>query len=228
MRVLPTILLAPVLLALSAFAATTGGESQPDVSALEARAQQRWDATPYSTLLRRILPPGPKAAALPEPDSEGARLLLQYCVQCHNLPSPAMHTPDRWKRIVERMVWRMEGRGNMGELMKDLMDKVKAPTPAEKESLLAYLRSNGQSPIDPERYPELRTTSYGEAFRLACDQCHALPDPKRYTAMEWPRIVERMKQHVAWVGTIEGPANARYRLPEEQILRFLQKNGRAE
>lgn len=220
----------PLLLCLFSLPPALAGRSdaapQPDVGALEARAQQRWDATPYGTLLRRILPPGPKAAALPEPDSDGARLLLQYCVQCHNLPSPAMHTPQRWGRIVERMVWRMEGRGNMGELMQDLMDKVKAPTAAEKEALLAYLRRHGQSAIDPARYPALHTAE-GEAFRLACDQCHALPDPKRYTAQEWPRVVERMKQHVTWAGTIEGAANARYRLREDEIVRFLQQNGRA-
>lgn len=208
-----------------AAAGRSGNAPPPDITALEQQAQQRWDATPYGTLLRRILPPGPKAAALPEAGSEGARLLVQYCVQCHSLPSPAMHTPERWGRIVERMVWRMEGRGNMGALMKELMDQVRAPSPAEKEALLAYLRRNGQSAIDPKRYPALHTAE-GEAFRLACDQCHALPDPGRHSAKEWPKVVQRMKQHVAWAGTIEGAANSRYRLREDEIIRFLQQNSR--
>ncbi|GIX28952.1 MAG: hypothetical protein KatS3mg123_2833 [Burkholderiales bacterium] len=104
------------------------------VSPLEARYSQRWDQTVHGNLLRRILPPGPDPATLPEPRSEGARLLQRYCVQCHHLPSPAMHTAADWPAIVDRMVWRMEGKGNLGPLMKDLMGEVEAPTAAERRS----------------------------------------------------------------------------------------------
>jgi len=42
---------------------------------------------------------------------------VRYCVQCHNLPNPAMHHAGKWPGIVERMVLRMHGRGNLGTLM---------------------------------------------------------------------------------------------------------------
>ena len=47
---------------------------------------------------------------------------LRPNVQCHNLPNPAMHEAAKWPGIVERMVLRMQGKGNMGTLMADMMD----------------------------------------------------------------------------------------------------------
>ena len=86
----------------------------PQANAGEAdAARKRWSESPHGPMLERILPPGFQAAMLPEPGSEGARLTLRYCVQCHNLANPAMHDAQRWTAIVDRMVVRMQGRGNM-------------------------------------------------------------------------------------------------------------------
>ena len=79
-----------------------------------ARAKYLWSQSPHGKMLERILPPSVEPGELPEPSSEGARLTARYCVQCHYLPSPQMHTAARWKTSVERMVWRMQGKGNMG------------------------------------------------------------------------------------------------------------------
>src|SRR5688572_7439672 len=132
-------------------------------------------------MLERILPPTFEARQLPEPASPGAGLTQRYCVQCHNLPNPAMHHAGKWPAIVDRMVVRMEGHGNMGKLMAEMMGGVKAPAPAETKALIAYLQKHAQTPLDPKRYPEVYRPS-GEAFRLACNQCHVLPDPQRHTA----------------------------------------------
>ena len=95
-----------------------------------AKAEYRWEHSPHGAMLERILPPTVEPARLPEPRSEGARLAVTYCVQCHYLPNPAMHNAARWKPIVERMVWRMEGKGNLGELMQEMMADVRAPSAA--------------------------------------------------------------------------------------------------
>src|SRR5262245_4585585 len=76
-------------------------------------AKKRWEESPHGPLLERILPPTFEASQLPEPDSRGARLTVAYCVQCHNLPNPAMHDAARWRGVVARMVPRMEGKGNL-------------------------------------------------------------------------------------------------------------------
>jgi hypothetical protein len=69
-----------------------------------AEARKRWAESPHGPMLERILPPTFEAAQLPERGARGARLTIQYCVQCHNLPNPAMHHAAKWPTIVERMV----------------------------------------------------------------------------------------------------------------------------
>jgi cytochrome c1 len=166
-------------------------------------ARTRWEASPYGPMLARILPPTFDAARLPDPSSRGAALVVEYCVQCHNLPSPAMHEAAKWPKIVERMVLRMEGRGTMGALMRDMMAGVNAPTAADSATLVAYLQKHAQRPLDPARHPDVAADD-AKAFRLACGQCHALPDPQRYTASEWPRVVARMERNMAWMNRVVG------------------------
>src|SRR6266850_1917630 len=194
-------------------------------------ARNRWEASPHGPLLERILPPTFAPEQLPEPRSLGARLTLRYCVQCHNLANPAMHHAQKWPGIVERMVLRMEGRGNLGTLMSEMMAGVKAPGLEETKALVAYLRKHAQRPLDPNRYPEVNAPS-GEAFRVACNQCHVLPDPKRHTAREWPAVVARMQQNMEWMNRVVGSqpalnqAAGEPQLRIEEINAFLRKYAR--
>jgi hypothetical protein len=188
-------------------------------------ARKRWAVSPHGPLLERILPPTFEPTQLPQPQSRGASLLVQYCVQCHNLPSPAMHNGDKWPGIVDRMVLRMQGKGNLGRLMQEMMAGVNAPTKEEMKILVAYLRRHGQTAIDPQRYPDLEQPS-GQPFKLACGQCHVLPDPARHTAKEWPEIVARMERNMEWmnrvVSNVSDPRAPE--LPVDEIVAFLQKH----
>ena len=189
-----------------------------------AEARKRWESSPHGLMLERILPPTFAPAQLPEPASQGARLTVRYCVQCHNLANPAMHDAGKWPGIVERMVLRMEGRGNLGTLMSEMMAGVKAPGEEETLAVVAYLRKHAQTPLDPKLYPEVNRAS-GEAFRLACNQCHVLPDPKRHTAAEWPKVVARMRENMEWMNRVVGsqPTPGEPQLRVEEITAFLQK-----
>ena len=177
-------------------------------------------------MLERILPPTITPAQLPEPQSEGARLTAQYCVQCHHMPSPAMHTATRWTSVVDRMVWRMRGEGNLGIVMKEMMADVQPPASEEVAVLLQYLQKHGQKEMNPAD-PALRTEA-GQMFSIACTQCHALPDPQRHTAREWPDVVKRMRAHMAWSNTVVGEPTLRTRpvLNTAEIVRFLQRHAR--
>ena len=194
-------------------------------------ARKRWQASPQGPMLERLLPPTFEARQLPERDSQGARLALRYCVQCHDLPNPAMHHAEKWPPIVDRMVVRMEGRGNMGKLMADMMAGVKAPAPEETLALIAYLQKHAQTPLDPKRYPEVNRRS-GEAFRVACSQCHVLPDPQRHTAAEWRAVVARMQENMEWMNRVVGSrpalnqAAGEPQLRIEEINAFLRKYAR--
>jgi cytochrome c5 len=192
-----------------------------------AEAKRRWGSSPHGPLLERILPPTFEASQLPQRESRGARLVLAYCVQCHNLPNPAMHHAAKWPGIVQRMVLRMEGKGNMGTLMAEMMAGVKAPSAEDTKAIVAYLRRHSQRPLDPERYPEVNRPS-GEAFRVACNQCHVLPDPKRYTADEWRLVVARMQENMEWMNRVVGskPAPGGPQLRVEEINAFLAKYAR--
>ncbi len=194
-------------------------------------AKKRWAKSPHGPLLERILPPTFEAQQLPERGSRGAELTMRYCVQCHNLPNPAMHHAAKWPPIVDRMVLRMEGRGNLGPLMSDMMAGVKAPTVEEKRTLVAYLRKHAQKPLDAKRYPDAYRPE-GEAFRVACSQCHVLPDPRRHTAGEWRAVVARMQENMEWMNRVVGTQPSLDRAAGEPQLRldeinaFLEKHAR--
>jgi len=208
-------------------ASTAVAASVADYERAVDQARKRWAESPHGPMLERILPPTFEPAQLPEPQSRGAELLVRYCVQCHNLASPAMHNPEKWPAIVERMVQRMRGQGNMGDLMRDMMADVQAPTDEETAVLFDYLQRYGQRAIDPKRYPELELPS-GQSFKLACGQCHVLPDPQRHKATEWPAVVTRMERNMAWMNRVVGserdPREPQLRVDE--ILAFLQKYAR--
>ncbi|HKW36305.1 MAG TPA: hypothetical protein VJO54_00680 [Burkholderiales bacterium] len=186
---------------------------------LIAEAKKRWAESPHGPMLERILPPTFELKQLPDPESRGAQLVVRYCVQCHNLPNPAMHQAAKWPAVFDRMVVRMRGKGNMGELMKDMMAGVRAPSDDEAGVLLAYLRKNGQTPLDPGKYPEVDQPE-GLSFKLACRQCHVLPDPQRHTAAEWPAVVARMEKNMEWMNRVVG----NHHPPDEPQLRIDEIN----
>ena len=192
-----------------------------------AAARKRWAQSPHGPMLERILPPGFEAAMLPQPESRGARLTVRYCVQCHNLANPAMHEARKWPSTVERMVLRMQGRGNMGTLMADMMAGVEAPSDGEVRAVVAYLRRNAQKPLDLVKYPALYGPE-GDSFRIACSQCHVLPDPKRYRASEWPAVVTRMEKNMGWMNRVVGskPLPGEPQLRIDEINAFLARYAR--
>jgi cytochrome c5 len=223
-------MLGRILALLVGLTVLTGGSAAGTITDYERsveEARQRWAESPHGQMLERILPPTFAPAQLPQPDSRGAALVVQYCVQCHNLPSPAMHNAAKWPGIVDRMVVRMRGRGNMGELMKDMMAGVQAPTDEETRILVAYLRQNSQRALDPRKYPDVDTPA-AQSFRLACQQCHVLPDPQRHTAQQWPAIVERMERNMLWMNRVVGSQRNPFepQLRTDEIIRFLQRHAR--
>ena len=138
-----------------------------------------------------------------------------------------MHDAKRRPSVLERMVVRMRGKGNLGALMAEMMANVLAPDDAEQRALLAYLQRHAQKPLDEAKIPEVLQPS-GESFRIACRQCHVLPDPTRYTAAQWPAVVERMRRNMEWMNRIVGskPDPTEPQLRIEEINAFLARYAR--
>ena len=79
---------------------------------------------------RDVVPPGTRPEDLPVPESRGAALVNQYCSQCHNLPSPSLHTAVEWPQVVERM------RQNITTLKKTPF------TDVERDEIIRYLQEH--------------------------------------------------------------------------------------
>jgi hypothetical protein len=79
------------------------------------------------------------AAPLPEPDSPGARLVTQYCGQCHVPPSPDLHTSSEWSQVTQRM------RAHIGEQAAKEGTAVQVPSAADLDALSDYLGEHAEA-----------------------------------------------------------------------------------
>ncbi len=149
---------------------------------------------------------------LPEPGSRGARALATYCVQCHDLPLPAMHTPEEWREVLARME-RLIRQRRAGPF-----SRVAMPSAEAWEALRDYLARHAQRPLDPSRLADLDSPE-GRAFRETCSRCHAPPDPAQHRAGEWGRVLVRMRAHMADAGLPPPDPQT-----EGRILAFLRRH----
>jgi cytochrome c2 len=131
---------------------------------------------------------------LPDPKSEGAELTVRYCAQCHNLPSPATHSAEEWREVVNRMDGYMSGHMRPHGMMK-----IRRPTAEEKETLLQYLQPNALRTFSGPSVPDSGSPG-AERYKTVCSRCHALPDPSLHTPVEWPSVVERMRRNMKVMG----------------------------
>jgi len=81
---------------------------------------------------------GQSAAGLPDPDSQGAKLVSHYCTQCHARPSPSLHTASEWKAVTSRM------KLNMRNFKKANWRGVKIPSDAEMQNIVEYMENHAR------------------------------------------------------------------------------------
>ncbi|MGC2047714.1 MAG: hypothetical protein WA635_03795 [Gallionella sp.] len=135
---------------------------------------------------RIAIPFGLTADNLPDPQSKGAALLALYCGQCHNLPSPKMHSSDDWPMRFEKMM-------DHALLMAGTSPKIKIPADKEKKEIVSYLKKNGFRAL-PAKSP-LRGEPQAFNVMWFCSVCHAMPDPDQFPSKEWEKIVDRMNSY---------------------------------
>jgi hypothetical protein len=170
------------------------GLSSPYVFGGEMMPQDRKGRMMDEMMSGRV--PGLIPDQLPEPTSLGASLLIRYCAQCHNLPSPATHSAEEWPEVVQRMDRHMSMMEGMGR--RDMM-RVKRPTEDENEQIIQYLQAHGLKPFSADSVPS-PGSSGAKLFQKTCTQCHVLPDIKLHTSDEWPGVVERMRMNMKVIG----------------------------
>ena len=130
------------------------------------------------------LPPeGFSPDSLPDPTSPGARVLAQFCTQCHSLPTPTMHGAVDWPSVARRMWVRIDMmHGELG---------VRSPQEGDRVQLLNYLTSHA---IKVAEHLPLGTGR--ETFQTVCSRCHQLADPKVHSSADWPTVVARMERNM--------------------------------
>ena len=163
-------------------ASNTG--ANPGAQGTQGTGLNRQDELLLAAANVALPPPGITAADLPEPNSKGAQLVGAYCGQCHNVPTPQMHSATDWPGIARRMWLRME-------LLPPTLG-VKVPTAAERFAILDYLNTNALKVSGSTLPPGAGR----EAFSQVCSRCHALPDPRVHSREDWATVFARMERNM--------------------------------
>ncbi len=166
---------------------------------------QRWRM--ISSIGTGLPPSSFKAENLPEPSSRGAQLVKAYCVQCHWIPVPQMHTAAEWPVLVRGMLVRAQTlknrmggpltEGLVGEILLDGMTSTQLPSPQDADTLLAYMQRHAIVAASPGQLTE---GPGRDLFIEQCSFCHDTPSPSAHTAAEWNGIVVRMQANMAAMG----------------------------
>jgi len=158
---------------------------------------------------RVAIPGGLTADQLPDPQNKGAALFASYCGQCHNLPSPRMHSTGDWPMRFEKMM-------DHAMLMAGASPDVKIPVDKEKKEIVSYLEKNGFRGLPATAL--LRGEPQAFNVMWFCSVCHAMPDPDQFPAKEWGKIVDRMNSYRKKQGREEMNNSDR-----KEIINFLVK-----
>lgn len=157
-------------------ASTEGAQSTP--------ALDRTDQLLLAAAKVALPPPGIAPGDLPDPQSRGAQLLIQYCAQCHALPAPTTHSATDWPSVARRMWLRMDN-------LPASLD-VQVPPPEDRFVLLNYLTTNALK-VSGTVLPAGKGR---DEFSVVCSQCHSLPDPRVHSAEDWPTVYSRMERNM--------------------------------
>jgi hypothetical protein len=74
-------------------------------------------------------------STLPDPGSPGAKLVTDYCTQCHVAPAPILHTKEEWANVVGRM---------HGNLERGTNSRIRAPDEKQLETIFTYLQQHAR------------------------------------------------------------------------------------
>lgn len=168
-------------------------------------------------MMGNMLPPGVKPEDLPDPGSPGAKLVARFCGQCHDIPSPALHTKEEWPSVESRMFARLSMMSGM-PMMQGV--EMESPSPDQQKAVVDYMVAHAMKPASLGALPQPQSAA-AVSFKAVCSQCHPLPDPGLHTAQEWPAVAERMRTHMKEMGKRVITDRER-----DEIVGYLSRNAR--
>jgi len=184
-----------VLATMDSVLSELGGTATTDLS-----RPQRWRM--ISSIGAGLPPANFDPDELPEPLSRGAGLMRAYCVQCHEIPTPRMHSAADWPILMRRMMLRAttlhEHMG--GPLTTELVGDIRmsglastfVPSPEDRDTLIAYLQRNALQVVQPG---ELGDDPEARFYAEKCSICHGIPSPAAHA--DWGPVLDRMQVDMA-------------------------------
>lgn len=192
--------------------ADLGGPQTADLS----RAQ-RWRL--IASVGTGLPPASYRLEDLPEQGSRAVGLQQAYCLQCHGLSSPRMHSSEEWPVLVRRMLMRGAALGSRlgGPRTEGMVDDMlmaglrtaQLPPAEDVDSLVAYFQRNA-FPAAAES--EIPATPDAALYVEKCSGCHSTPSPAAHPADEVQALVARMSALGAMLGMEQLTAEEQSRL----------------
>ena len=156
------------------------------------------------------LPPNSyRLADLPEPQARGALLQQVYCVQCHGVSSPKMHTAEEWPILLRRMTMRMRTlrdrlggetiEGAVDEMLMAGLQSSNIPTPEDQDSLMAYFTRHGLPAAAPG---EIGSGPDDLLYMEYCSLCHEAPSRTAHGPEGAQALVYRMSAMMEILGMV--------------------------
>jgi len=124
-----------------------------------------------------------------DPAQPGADLFVKTCTQCHDLPNPKIHAATEWPPIITQMLGRLQKRKMMSVSTHPLF----VPNDQQVGQLVTYLKDHAMKEATRSGN---ETSSEFILYESKCTQCHALPHPTTHTRLEWPTVIDRMREHI--------------------------------
>lgn len=200
------------LAAFDSLLADLGGPQTADLS----RAQ-RWRL--IASVGTGLPPASYRLEDLPEQGSRAVGLQQAYCLQCHGLSSPRMHSSDEWPILVRRMLMRGAALGSRlgGPRTEGMVDDMliaglrtaQLPPAEDVDSLVAYFQRNAFPAAAESEIPD---TPEAALFVESCSGCHDTPSPSAHPADEVQALVARMSAMRAMLGMTQLTAEEQARL----------------
>lgn len=163
---------------------------------------------------------------LPEQGSRAVGLQQAYCLQCHGVSSPRMHSAEEWPILLRRMLMRAGALHSRlgGPRSESMVDKMllaglrtaNMPPPEDVDSLVAYFQRNAFPAAAESEIPD---TPEAALFVDKCSRCHETPSPTAHGPADAQALVARMNAMMAMLGMEQLTAEEQSRL-----IAFMQQS----
>jgi hypothetical protein len=180
------------LAAFDSLLSAIGGPQTKDLS-----RGQRWRL--LASVGTGLPPESYRLEDLPEQGSRAVGLQQAYCLQCHGVSSPRMHTAAEWPILIRRMIMRAQTLHDRlgGPKAEGLVDNILlagvgsaiVPSREDTDTLVAYFQRNALPAAQPG---QIGSGPNAQLFAKYCGLCHEPPSPTAHPASDDEALVARM------------------------------------